>query len=195
MGRAARIDGLLVAGGRSRRFGSDKRRAELGGRTLAERSLVLLRAAIDGDLFIAGRGAFDRSVDAIEVDDADRGAGPAAGIAAALLRSRFGVLVLPCDAPFVTADTLSTIAGLARHRGRAVIARSPRGIEPLVAFYPRTALPRLVAGLREGTRALHRLAGRLGPIFVDVADSAQLLNVNRPGDLDRARARFGVSDE
>jgi molybdenum cofactor guanylyltransferase len=183
-----RVDGLLVAGGRSRRFGEDKRRATFAGATLAEHALALLRRVTGGDLFVAGDGAFDRPVDAIFLRDAALGAGPLGGILAALARSRFGVVVLPCDAPFVRADTLATLAGLGLRRGRAVCMRSPRGVEPLVAFYPRAALPILAGGLREGTKALHRLLPRLGATYVDASSAREMHNVNRPGDLETARA-------
>ena len=188
----ARVDGLLLAGGRSRRFGSDKRRAMLGGLTMAERALSLLRGATGGNLFVAGDGAFDHPVDAIFVRDAAAQAGPLGGILAALARSRFGIVVLPCDAPFVRADTLAALAGLGLRRGRTVCVRSPRGLEPLVAFYPREALPILAGGLREGTKALHRLLPRLRATSFDAAGSRELHNVNRPGDFELARSWSGA---
>jgi molybdopterin-guanine dinucleotide biosynthesis protein A len=189
---ASAVDGLLVAGGRSRRFGADKRRAVIAGATLAERALALLRGAAGGDLFVAGDGAFDHPVDAIFLRDAAANAGPLGGILAALARSRFGVLVLPCDAPFVRADTLATLARLGLRRGTTVCVRSPRGVEPLVAFYPRSALPILAGGLREGTKALHRLIPRLGASFVVASDARELHNVNRPGDYELARTWSGT---
>jgi len=178
-----RIDGLLVAGGRSRRFGGDKRRAPLGATTLAERSLALLRSCADGDVFVAGRGAFDHPVGAIFVADAAANAGPLGGIVGALSRARFGLVVLPCDAPLLRRDTLTAVVRLGRRRHRSVVVRSRRGIEPLVAFYPRSALPFLAAALREGNRALHRLLPRLRALEVEAGDARELHNVNRPGDL------------
>lgn len=182
----ARVDGLLVAGGRSRRFGRDKRRERVGSQTLAERALELLRGSVDGEIFLAGTGAFDHPRAAIFVADAAPGMGPLGGLVAGLLRSRFGVLVLPCDAPLLGADTLRSVAHLGRHRARTVVVRSSRGLEPLVAFYPRSALPLLAAGLREGNRALHRLLPRLGALEIRALDGRELHNVNRPGDLELA---------
>ena len=159
-----------------------------GGETLAERSLSLLRAAVDGDVFVAGGGAFDHPVQAILVADAAAKAGPLGGLVAALLRARFGVLVLPCDAPLVRTDTLAAVVRLGRRTARTVCVRSRHGIEPLVAFYPRSALPFLCAGLREGNRALHRLLGHLGAATIEAPDARELHNVNRPGDLERLLA-------
>ncbi|MFN2425895.1 MAG: molybdenum cofactor guanylyltransferase [Candidatus Binatia bacterium] len=190
MSPSPRIDGLLVAGGRSQRFGTDKRRAKVGTHpaapTMAERSLGLLRACVDGDVFIAGTGAFDHPVAATFVRDAVVNAGPLGGIVGALGRSRFGILVLPCDSPLLRPDTLESLARLGRRHARAAVVRSARGLEPLVAFYPRPALPFLAAALREGNRALHRLLPHLRAIEVMAGDSREMHNVNRPADLELA---------
>jgi len=179
----ARIDGLLLAGGRSRRFGRDKRHALLAGRTLADIAMCKLRAVVDGDLWVAGAGAFDARGGAFMADDLVRGRGPLSGIAGGLLRVSFGVLVLPCDVPLVTLDTLSALARAARRSGRVVAVRSVRGWEPLVAFYPRAVLPRLAAALREGQRAPHRLLERLGALALAAGSSDEVCNVNRLEDL------------
>ncbi|HYC57103.1 MAG TPA: molybdenum cofactor guanylyltransferase [Candidatus Binatia bacterium] len=182
----ARIDGLLVAGGRSRRFGSDKRHALLGTRTLAEIAASTLRRVAGGPLLIAGRGVQAGAGTAIFVEDLQRGRGPLSAIAGGLARARFGVLVMPCDAPFVHVDTLSAIARLGRSSGRVAALRSPRGWEPLVAFYPATVLPILTAALREGLLAPHRLLARMGALAVPAASPAEVWNVNRISDLERA---------
>jgi molybdopterin-guanine dinucleotide biosynthesis protein A len=184
--RPDRIDGLLLAGGLSRRFGSDKRRAVFGGRTLAARALIPLRGAVDGEVFVAAaRGRDDWPLTSILVEDASTGAGPLAGLLGGLARSRFGVLVSPCDTPLLRVATLQALADLGRRHGRTVIARGSNGIEPLVAFYPRAAFPVLAAALREGTLALHRAIRPLRPLELRMVDAAEFRNVNRPEDLPR----------
>ncbi len=182
----ARIDALLLAGGRSRRFGRDKRHALLGGRTLADIAMCKLRAVVDGDLWVAGAGTFNVAGRAFLVDDLVHGRGPMSGIAGGLLRVRFGVLVLPCDVPLVTADTLSALVRMARRSGQVVALRSGRGWEPLVGFYPRAALPQLAAALRDGQRAPHRLLDRLGALALPVGRARETWNVNRIEDLKAA---------
>lgn len=186
-----RIDGLLLAGGRSRRFGSDKRGALLEGRALADIAMSKLRAAVDGDLWVAGAGSFDARGRAFVVDDLARGRGPLSAIAGGLLRVRLGVLVLPCDVPLVALDTLSALLRVARRSGRVVAVRSGRGWEPLVAFYPRAAFPLLAAALREGERAPHRLLDRLGALTLRAGRATDLWNVNRPEDLKAVAAVAG----
>lgn len=181
--RGGRIDGLLLAGGRSRRFGRDKRRALLGGRALADIAIARLRAVVDGDLWIAGAGTFQAGGPAFLVDDLVRGGGPLSGIAGGLLRARLGVLVLPCDVPLVSPDTLVSLLRVARRTGRVVALRSLRGWEPLVAFYPRAAFPLLAAALREGQRAPHRLLERLGALALPAGRTGEVWNVNRVEDL------------
>lgn len=184
--RPVRVDGLLVAGGHARRFGSDKRRALFGSVTLAEAALARLREAVDGDVFIAGTGAFARPVHAHFVEDAAKGSGPLGAIVAGLVRSRFGVLVLPCDAPFVHRDTLACVTRMALASGDPVVVRSPRGLEPLVAFYPRSALPLLRRALVARRLALYQSLPLLNVRIVEARDSREFFNVNRPTDLQQA---------
>jgi molybdopterin-guanine dinucleotide biosynthesis protein A len=161
----------------------------VGGVALARVALASLRGCVDGSVFVAGPAAFDGwAPGVVQVVDADAGAGPLAGIVGALGLARFGLLVLPCDVPFVQGDTLAAVAALGRRRGRAVAVRGPAGVEPLVAFYPRSALPLLGAALKGGARAPHRLLPRLGALVV-AATAAELLNVNRTEDLEAAEAR------
>ncbi|HYC00652.1 MAG TPA: molybdenum cofactor guanylyltransferase [Candidatus Limnocylindrales bacterium] len=189
----SRIDALLIAGGRSRRFGADKRHALLGTRTLAEIALAKLRAVADGDVFVAGAGALVRPAPVIFVEDAQRGRGPLAGIAGGLLRASFGVIVMPCDAPFVHVDTLATLARLGRRSGRAAVLRGARGWEPLVAFYPKSVLPALLGALREGLLAPHRLLARLGALAVSAPSAAETWNINRAGDFEHALRRLALA--
>lgn len=182
----ARIDGLLIAGGRSRRFGRDKRNALLSGRTLADIALSKLRAVVDGDLWIAGAGTFKAAGRWLLVDDLDAGAGPLSGIAGGLLRARSGVLVLPCDVPLVAVDTLTAVVAAARRSNRVVALRSTRGWEPLVAFYPKAAFPQIAAALREGQRSAHRMLDRLDAIAIRVGRMHEMWNVNRIEDLTAA---------
>ncbi len=183
------VDGLVLAGGRSSRFGSDKAGATLGGRTLLSISYRTVAGAVGGAVYLAGAGQAgprDLAPAVLRIVDECSGAGPLGGIAAALGRSRrAGVVVLACDLPLVKTSTLVRMATLGLASGRAVAARTSRGWEPLAAFYPRTALQQLRSGLREGPRALHLWLDKLGALAVTGIAGDELTNINRPRDLER----------
>lgn len=103
-----RILGAVLAGGRSRRFGSDKAVALLDGETLIERVISALSGQVDA-VVVCGRVMTIAGAGLTCV--ADRPAadlGPLGGLNAALFhaaQSGFDrVLSVPCDAPFLPGD-------------------------------------------------------------------------------------------
>jgi molybdopterin-guanine dinucleotide biosynthesis protein A len=180
------IVGVVVAGGASSRFGSDKALAMLDGETLIERALRTVREVCEESVVAdAGRrlaGGEDSVPDG-------SGQGPIAAVLGAA-RSRPGraLLVLACDLPLVPAALLRRIAGEA---GDWVVPRHAGGLEPLCALYRPAALAALAANARRGVNALHRLADAAIDVryldadsFADLGDARRLFaNVNTPDDL------------
>jgi molybdopterin-guanine dinucleotide biosynthesis protein A len=143
--------GAVLAGGRSSRFGSDKRQARFRGETLLFRSVRMLSAVCD-EVVVVGGGrelriliaeAFPVAAPSSDPDskwiavpdvipDRHRGIGPLGGLHSALVAAReremAGVIVLGCDMPLVTSGLLSVIAraGEATDRMAAAIPRNTR---------------------------------------------------------------------
>lgn len=187
--RVGAIDGLLLAGGHSRRFGSDKRQAQLGPRTLLEITAGKLARAVSGELMVAVGVAAPAVIPggAIVLRDEAAERGPLGGIVAGLRRTRTGLLVLACDLPWVGAATLELLARLGRQHHRIVAPRSAIGWEPLVGYYPREALDVLAGALRSHCLAPHRILEKTGALAIAGVPAAELRNVNRPGDLAPSR--------
>jgi molybdopterin-guanine dinucleotide biosynthesis protein A len=188
------IDGLILAGGRSRRFGADKRVEPVEGRSMAELAYSKLAAVVDGTIFVA-TGARRETLPGLEravaiVDEAP-GRGPLGGLSAALLRSRDGVLVIACDLPNLRRSTLERLARAARSGDRPVALRGPQGWEPLVAWYPRSALHTVRLALRSSRPAPFLVLERLGALALPVVDASEVINVNTRSDLAVANAIRG----
>jgi len=183
----AGADGLLLAGGRSSRFGTDKRFARLEGEGLARIALDKLRAVVGRGAIHVATGRTARALPGLEevpaLADAVADSGPLGGIVAGLRRTRTGILVLACDVPRVRTETLRTVLETGEGGEHPVAARCSGRWEPLIAYYPRSASNRLEAALRDGDRALHRLLDELDAIPVEVSDPSELANVNTPEDL------------
>ena len=133
-----RVAALVLAAGRSTRFGSDKRQARLpDGRTLLEAVLQTQRQACDGVLALLrpddhwGRSlCADMGVSSLVVPDAGEGMGRtlASGLRALLALpdveavlpgDRFdAAMVVLADMPFVQVDTVRALIDAFRHRGR-----------------------------------------------------------------------------
>jgi molybdopterin-guanine dinucleotide biosynthesis protein A/predicted GNAT family acetyltransferase len=171
-----RVTGALLVGGASRRFGSPKALAPIGGETLAERAWRVLGESCDERIAIGKRrDALDLPFPVVDDDSDVRAA--LTGLVAAVRRARHDVIVvLPVDTPLVTADD---VVALARACRDAAVA--PTG--PLPGAYRKRALPVLERAL-----AARRLALRDVVADLDAAVAAippeRLANVNTPADLE-----------
>jgi molybdopterin-guanine dinucleotide biosynthesis protein A len=167
----------MLVGGASERFGSPKALARLGGRTLAEIGWETLA-------FCDERIAVGKVADGLELpfpllDDGTDVRAPIAGVVAGLLAASHEVsVVLPVDAPRVTAEALGALAE------RCADAAVPQ-TGPLPGAYRKTALPALEAALASGRLSLREAIATLEVVEVDI-DPAVLANVNTPDDLTRA---------
>jgi len=177
---AESILGAVLAGGRSRRFGSPKTLATVGGASLLELPLRALLEAFGTAVVVCKPGTPLPSLPsgvAVWHDD-DPIDHPLSGILAALKRHRGRVAVLACDMPSAGAGLMRRLAAAP---GPNALARSARGLEPLAAIYH----PSATAGLAQGlaTRApLRATVAKLAPIEVP-ASASELANINHAADL------------
>src|SRR5271154_6415786 len=154
VGRSA---GAVLAGGRSSRMGATKAFAPLAGRPLLAHVLDRLRPqTARGSLNARDDSDRWRAFGCPLVEDAAewRGAGPLAGIAAALARAAAEgftwLATAPCDAPFLPLDLVAKLAAPIGSGAPAAVAVGPGGLEPLFALWPVGAGGRIEAALAGG---------------------------------------------
>lgn len=191
--------GLILAGGRSQRFGAEKALARLDGLTLLERAWRRLSPDCQGVAVSAAPGSQTAAL-ALELglpvltDPPGAPAGPLAGLLAGLewgaaTGGRF-LVTLPCDAPLTPDDMVPRLLA-AIGSGDAATARSARGLEPLCAVWRTTFAPRLAAILGEGRHpAVRDLLMAAGAVQVEVDAPDAFLNINTPQDLAEAERRL-----
>lgn len=194
MGTTVQLAGLLLAGGGSRRFGSDKAVAEVDGVTLLARAEQCLRTACDGPVVVAsGDGVARPGVGDRQVADRVAGAGPLSAIAAGLedLRGeaeRVAVLAVDHLAP-----SAALLRLLADQPGEWACAMAEVGgrRQPLQAVWSTAVADDLAAAVDAGERGvLAWLAGRDDVRVVGEAalreagiDPVAVHDVDTPDDL------------
>ncbi len=180
------LTGLILAGGKSTRFGADKAQHAVEGRAMIERVAEVVGAMAEVVLIGVGEAGAGYGVpSARQVVDRYKDAGPLAGLHAGLEAAETPwVLVVACDMPFVTGEVLGALLDARGPDVAAVVARTPDGRRhPLCACYHQNTLPTVEAHLAAGTRAMHRLLDRLKNVcYVDLP-AGPLRNVNRVSDL------------
>lgn len=198
-----RLLGAILAGGESRRFGSPKALAVVGGLTLAERARRSLVPHVGAVILVCNDPRVGRALAPLPTrEDLRPGLGPAGGVLTALHEARGrgcrGALVLACDLPLVPSGLLGVLADRLGHEAPVAPASpGPLGFEPLCGAYPVASLDAVVAFLEEGTGPAHALFRSLGGQVLPPeglapwADPAEaFLNVNTRADARRAEARL-----
>jgi len=191
------LDGIVLAGGKSRRLGADKALLEFGGAPLLQ--IVVERVSqVCGRVIVAldRPGRYRRlGLSADLVADASPGLGPLAGLQAGLRACETAhALAVACDLPFLNAALLRYMAGLPRDY-EALVPNSGGRDHPLHAVYARSCLPEVDALLAAGGGSMRQLLGRLDVRRLDERelqrfdpDGLSLLNLNEQPDLERARS-------
>lgn len=187
------IAGVVLAGGRSRRFGRDKAREPLGGRPLIAWSLDALgsgssRLAINGPADLAAALGLPSVAD-VETAQPSPLAGIAGALAWAASQGCSHCLTAPCDTPFLPTDLGSRLTA-SIGEGPVVAARALRR-HPLCALW-RAEVAASLAQLarRPDHPPLHQLVEDLGGGWADFVDEDAFANLNTPEEFAAAMARL-----
>ncbi len=164
---ARQISGAILAGGQSRRMGTDKAALLLGGEPLLLRVVRRLRL-VTPDVAIIGppeRAALAPGVPLFS--DRWPQQGPLGGIATALqVLAGEAVLVVGCDMPFLNIRLLRYLLSFAPEYD-AVVVRTEGQAHPLHAVYQKRCLQALEALLLAGELQVQRFLNRLAVRFVE----------------------------
>jgi molybdopterin-guanine dinucleotide biosynthesis protein A len=176
--------------------GVSKAELLVGGRSIAARQVEALRAVFARVVAVANAPGPWPALHVEVIGDRWAGAGPLAGIQAALeaTREQPSVVCVGGDMPFLSGELLALLRDRAP-AAEAVAVRVGDRVEPLLGRYASRCLPIVEAQLAAGERAVHRLLERLSVAWIDgeelrAFDPAlrSLMNVNAPEDLARAEA-------
>jgi len=187
-----RINGLVLAGGRSSRMRRDKAAIEFrNGETQLDAAMKLLEGRV-ARAYVSVRA--DQQADTARARYArivDRGdiEGPIAGISAAFASSPdVAWLVLACDLPFLDAQTLDTLL-LARDPSFDATAfrSSHDGLpEPLCAIYEPQSRVAITAQIAAGRNCPRKFLINAHTQLLDQPNPRALENVNTVDEYERA---------
>lgn len=160
------LDVVLLAGGASRRMGTDKALLPIGGRRLVDHVAEAHRGTGHRVLVACGERSLGLPD---EVADADDLSGPIAGLLGALRASTADAIALvPVDAPHPSVALPDLLHELCRDRGRPAAVPVVDGhVQALHAVLQRDALAAIERRVAAGERSPRRLLGWLDALRVD----------------------------
>jgi molybdopterin-guanine dinucleotide biosynthesis protein A len=185
------VVGLVLAGGRSVRFGGEKAVALLEGRPLLVWAAERLRT-VCGNVGVNVRPGTEAEAAAKNLglpmlyDTPGDAEGPLAGVKVGLMwaeaQGARTLAVSPCDAPLLPDDLYVRL--LERGVVGAAMAVTSEGRQPLCALWPVTALPVVREALADGAHPpTWQLLERLGARKVLFEHPGAFANVNTRDDL------------
>lgn len=189
---------IVLAGGKSLRFGRNKALEAICGKSLIECVVQRLKPITGQILIVTSKELTDLPVaDMVEVlTDVYPNKGPLGGIYTGLLAAKSShSIVVACDMPFLNAELLCYMIELS-HNFDAVVPRLEEGmVEPLHAIYAKSCLGSMKTQLGSNQLRVNSLLNKLRVKYVERAECQRLdpqllsfFNINSQSDLDRAMA-------
>ncbi len=180
---------IILAGGASRRFGSDKAHFVVDGQTMLDRVIAVAAQVASPLLVVGSRQPVPAPGQAVA--DLEPGGGPVQAVAAALRQApACDWLLLACDLPYLSVPLLRRLGqplppGIG---ARLVTCAGQRQFLP--SFWSASAAPTFEAAYLAGQRALRQVAAELPLEELTAADLVAsgicphaLRDVDRPDDL------------
>jgi len=185
------VPGVVLAGGKSSRMGTDKSILVVDGMRLVDRALRALEQASITPLFVSGMTAASLASHITAVPDQTADQGPLAGIVATwahvaadpALAPADLLVVLSCDLPQIGPSLVRELVEAATSGVDAAVAHDGHRRQPLVAAYTASALHTMTAAWADGERSVRRLFPSW--TVAEVAAQHQATDADEPADLDR----------
>jgi molybdopterin-guanine dinucleotide biosynthesis protein A len=192
--------GIVLAGGRSRRMGSDKSIVMLAGRPLIEIAAERLGRQVER-LAISANDSPERFAFLglpVVADTIPGFAGPLAGILSGLRWAErsdaVALATAATDTPFFPGDLVERLAGAADDRRTIAVASCQGRLHPVFALWPLSVADALEAFLQSGAKAgvlafietqPHRFVD-FEPLALPGGSLDPFFNINTPADLETA---------
>ena len=179
------ITGILLAGGKSSRMGTDKGFLKLNKKSFIEYSMEALQPLVSEMLIVTNNPDYD-VFKMKRVDDLIRDAGPLAGIYSGLKQSKTEYnLVLSCDIPLIKTEILEKLIN-AQDGCQDVIQIVSKGKSmPLIAMYKKTCETIFYKLLQNDERRLHIALKqcKVKNVVLNSENDLFTKNINTPAEL------------
>ena len=190
------VTAVLLAGGKGRRMGEDKRFLHVGEDTLLGRSLAVLRSLFSNVLVVIAQDSPPLQAEVPVVRDLVPDSGSLGGLYTGLQEaSSDHVFAVACDMPFLDPKVVQYVVGL-KEDSDIVMARLENGLQPMHALYSKRCLPVIEEMVRTRHLKIQEIVSHpsLKVRLITEVELSRIdpggrsfLNVNTPSDLEAAR--------
>ncbi|CAN7258365.1 molybdenum cofactor guanylyltransferase [Rossellomorea sp. LjRoot5] len=187
------LAGVIVAGGQSRRFGSDKAFSLYKGKPFFQHSLQAVSSFADEVIIVTSRALFSRfdalpNVKVVEDVEEFKGCGPLAGIYTAMSEYQAEwYAVLPVDVPLVTSSLVNRLISKVDERYDAIVPVIGGKLQPLLALYRESVREKIYDQLVSEDYKMGNILKGLSVLYLteeEVGERKAFHNINTKQDYD-----------
>ncbi len=191
------VSGVILAGGKSRRYGKNKALVDIDGIPLIQRVLGVMKSLFPSVILITNTPETYAFLDIPMYEDKIKGLGPLGGIFTALgvIPENAGFFVA-CDMPFLNRDLIRYLVAV-RQDFDVVVPNLSGMFESLHALYTIKCLPEIEKLIHAGMYQTIQLFQKVSVRYVDGSEIRKFdpelrsfSNINRPEELVKIRTHF-----
>lgn len=143
--------GILLAGGLSRRYGSEKAFANIEGTPFYEASYHVLNHLCDEVIVVTRKDLVEQfPEDYLVITDVEEyvGCGPLAGVYSAMTYIEAeNYVVLPCDVPLISEEMMEAL--IRKHQTEITIVETNRRLQPLISIWNSSTKDKIAKALKQ----------------------------------------------
>ncbi len=179
------ISGIILAGGKSTRMGSDKGFLMLNDSTFMSHIIEAIKPLVHNIIIVNNNPAYDK-FGYKRVEDIIKGAGPLAGLYSGLYHSETEYnLVVSCDVPLIKTFVLQQLIDVFDPNIDVIQLQSQNKTMPLIALYKKQCVHKFWVLLQNNERRLRFAVEQLNSktIVLNTELDKYVLNINTPQQL------------
>ncbi len=200
--RISDVTGVILAGGESRRMGSNKALLPLAGARFIDQVYRRMAGLFDEVIIVTNSPDLYKEIPCRKVPDIYYAQGSLAGLHSGLAHAKYEkIFVVACDMPFISPAVVKEICAHA-DQGDLVVPYSSNGHEPLHALYSKSCLPAMEQVLDSGLKRIIKFFDKVKLVELPASkirrhdpEEKSFQNINTPEDYFRLRGTLGDTDQ
>lgn len=179
------ITGIILAGGKSSRMGTDKGFLDFNGKPFIQHSIDAMKSLVDDILIVSDNPGYD-IFNQRRITDLIKDSGPLAGLYSGLNASKTMYnLVLSCDIPLINKSVLTHLLNNINEDIEVTQLKSREHNNPLIAIYKTTCKKTCLELLNQGEKRLGVAIQHLNSKTITLGEDLEgyTANINTPNEL------------
>ena len=185
------ITGIILAGGKSSRMGTDKGLVNLKGHSLINHVIQVVNLMCDDIIIISNQPRY-KNLGVPVFEDILKNKGPVGGLHSGLRHSKTQYnLLVACDMPNISFDLIKFVLDNVDGTEDAVVPLNNNQPEPLCGVYAKNCIAQLEKAIDENRFKMQEILKNLNTKYISVDESLPFytselfMNVNTMEDLDK----------